>query len=165
MQHLRHRIWGHIQKDTQEKSHTNATNVTMHPHRQAFWGNMQKYILGKSQTNAANVTMLAFRQVLWGSILKHIAEKIWRSAPSNAVNLCKQQFESTIKNTNYKKCLFLCNKQWNILRLLLTCLLSHSSWSDTALMVETVVRKSVPTVFWLDNRQGCISVSFLVVVG
>ena len=61
-------IWEVIWKPTVEKSQTNATNVTMHPHIQALWGDIWKRTLVKSQTDAASVTLPALTQVLWGDI-------------------------------------------------------------------------------------------------
>ena len=72
-----HPPWGYIWKHTQEKSQTNATNVTMHPLGQALWGYIWKHTQEKSQTNATNKTMHSLGQPIWGGIWKHTEKKIW----------------------------------------------------------------------------------------
>ena len=46
-------IWWHNWKCTEEKSQTNATNVTMPLHLHAIWGDIWKHTVEKSQTNAS----------------------------------------------------------------------------------------------------------------
>ena len=85
----------------QEKRQTNATNVSLHPFRQAIWGLIWKSIVEKtqsskfsvsmhplrhlkmhSQTNVTSVTIHPLRQVIWGHILKHTQENRQTNAPS-----------------------------------------------------------------------------------
>ena len=66
-----------------EKSQTNATSVTLHPHGQVIWGGVWKRTVEKSQTNATNVTMHRFMQAIWGHIWKRTVEK----SHTNATNV------------------------------------------------------------------------------
>ena len=52
-------LWRHLKTHNGE-SQTNATNVIMHPFRQAIWGHIWKYIVEKSHINATNVIMHPF---------------------------------------------------------------------------------------------------------
>ena len=42
---------------TLEKIQSNATNVTLHPHRQAIWRDIRKHTVGEKSKSAASVTM------------------------------------------------------------------------------------------------------------
>ena len=77
-------IWGHIWKDTVEKSQTNATNVTLHLLMQAIWGNIWKCTVEKSQTNATNQILHPHRLAIWRDIWKRTLEKNQTNA-TNAI--------------------------------------------------------------------------------
>ena len=78
----RQAFWGYIWRHTVEKSQTNAANVIMHLLVQTFWGDIWKRTVEKSQTNATNVTMLLLLKTIWGSIWKRTVEKNWTNATS-----------------------------------------------------------------------------------
>ena len=64
-------IWGNIWKPIEEKSQTNATNVTMHPLGQAIW----EPTVEESQTNdATSGIMHNLIQVHCGYIWRDIVE-------------------------------------------------------------------------------------------
>ena len=69
-------------KCTVEKRQMNATNVIMHPLRQAIWGHIWKHTVEKSQTNATNVIMHLLGQALWRNIWRHSVEKSQTNATS-----------------------------------------------------------------------------------
>ena len=85
---------------TLEKSHTNATTVTMPPFRRDIRGDIWTHTVKKSQTNATNVTMHPFRKAIWGDIWKCTVDK----SQTNAMHrlwLCihsERQFEDTFEN-------------------------------------------------------------------
>ena len=66
-----------------EKSHTNATNATLHSDRQTIWGLIWKPTVEESQTNAATVILPSLGHEIWGHIWKRTVEK----DPTNAIDV------------------------------------------------------------------------------
>ena len=76
-------IWEH----TVNKSHTNVTNVTIHPVSQVIWRNMSKFTLEKSPVIANAVTLQLFRQAIWGDIWWLTLEKNHTNATNVTLHL------------------------------------------------------------------------------
>ena len=96
-------IWGHIWKDTVEKSQTNVTNATMHPHRQAIWRHIWKYTVEKNQTNATNAITLLLRQTIWGDIWKRTVVKSQTNATNVTLHPPMQAFWGHICKSTVEK--------------------------------------------------------------
>ena len=69
-------------KNAQWRKKKNATNVTMHPLRQAIWEHIWQHTVEKSQTSAVNVNFDPLLQTLWRPISKYTVEK--------SLNKCNQ---------------------------------------------------------------------------
>ena len=57
-----------------KKSPIDATNVIMHPLRQAIWGLIWKYTVEKNQTIVISLTLHPHRQAIWGNIWQNTVE-------------------------------------------------------------------------------------------
>ena len=163
---LRQAIWGHIWERTVEKSQTNATNVTLHPHGQGIWRDILKSTVEKSQTNAANLTMHPLRQVIWGHIWNtHNGEKPNKSnqcdyASSRADSLRTHLVEhSGEKPDKCNQCDFTSSRA-DVLRTHLKCTVGKSQTNATS-----VTRKVIWGDIWWNAWGRIRNMNVLILCG